>query len=76
MKFRSRFTGQLKLTQHPKGDGKFAIGRATQVQQTEIVDFSDKTVSRFKDSIAAHVKAGMLVPVDGEAREMFPKNKK
>jgi hypothetical protein len=76
MKFRSRFTGNLRFSEYPEEGQKTAIGQVRPVKQTEILEFSDKTVSTFGDSIQAHVDAGMLVPVDTEAKTKFPKTKK
>lgn len=76
MKFRSRFTGNLKLTEYPDEGQNTQIGQLRAVKQTEVLEFSEKIWSTFGDSIQAHVDAGMLVPVDTEAKEAFPKKTK
>lgn len=73
MKFRSRFTGELKFTQTPADGQATAIGQSRQVKQTEIIELSDRVVELFGDSIRRHVAAGVLVPLDKDAKEKFPK---
>lgn len=76
MKFRVRFTGELKFTEVPEGDQATVIGQSRQVKQTEILDLSDALVDTFRESVKRHVAAGLLVPVDAESKEQFPKTKK
>ena len=75
MKFRCRYTGELKLTETPAPGSKFSIGQSRQVRQGTTLEFTESNVLRFEDSFRSHVKAGLLVPVDTEGKAFFSSKK-